>query len=70
MMALPDATPLTTPVDEPTVAMAVLLLDHVPPLAVLVSVVEPPTQATAVPPIATGAALTVTTVVTEPQLLA
>jgi hypothetical protein len=60
MFALPAAIPVTTPLAEPTVAVAVLLLLQVPPVAALLSVVAPPTQSDAVPVLVPGAALTVT----------
>jgi hypothetical protein len=49
---------------EPIVATAVLLLLHVPPVVVLASVVELPTQAPVTPVIEAGNALTVTEAVT------
>ena len=39
IFAAPVATPVTIPVPEPTVAIAELLLDHVPPEAICESVV-------------------------------
>lgn len=60
MVALPAATPVTTPV-VPTVAVAVLELDQTPPEVVLLKGVEAPTQ-TALLPVTegtTGKALTV-----------
>ena len=64
---LPDATPVTTPVLEFTVAVAVLLELHTPPDVVLASVVVLPTHTDVVPVIAatTGNALIVTVAVTE-----
>ena len=59
---VPFATPDTIPVDVPTVAADVLLLLHVPPPASVNAVVEP-AQTLAVPVIAEGRVLTVTTVV-------
>jgi hypothetical protein len=41
MLAVPAPTPVISPVDEFTVATAVLLLDHVPLEAVDVKVVVP-----------------------------
>jgi hypothetical protein len=58
---VPVAMPFTTPDDEPMVATPVLLLTQVPPVALFVKVVVPPTHALSVPPIAPGAAFTVTT---------
>lgn len=60
ILALPVAIPLTTPVEEPTVATDVVPLLHVPPPVALLRVVEPPTHSSAVPVFAPGAALTVT----------
>ena len=53
--------PLTTP--PVTVAIEVLLLLHVPPLTLLLSVVVAPTHMLAVPVMAGGAAKTVTAIV-------
>jgi hypothetical protein len=58
-VAIPAATPLTTPVPPPTVAIAVLLLVHVPPAGAEVSVVEDPTHIAADPEIADGSGFTV-----------
>ena len=62
MFATPALTPLTTP-DELTVAIATLLVLHVPPVVVLLSVVESPMQVVGVPVLEDGDAPTVTTVV-------
>jgi len=62
IVAVPVATPVTMPVVEPIVAIPVLLLLHEPPSAPSVSVVVPPMQVIALPPIAGGAVLTVTTI--------
>jgi hypothetical protein len=63
MVAEPAATPVTTPVELFTVAIAALLVDQAPPLLpLLVKVVVPATQIFCVPlrvP-ALGAAVTVT----------
>jgi len=56
-------TPVTIPVDEPTVALVTALLVHVPPASALESVVVPPTHTEAVPVIAAGNGNTVTCVV-------
>jgi hypothetical protein len=55
---VPPETLVTKPVEEPTVATAVLLLLHVPPLIELLNVVVPPLHMRAVPVIAAGDALT------------
>jgi hypothetical protein len=57
---VPDATPLTIPDEVPTVAFAVLLLLHTPPLISSLNAVVKPTQTVLVPD-RDGAALTVTT---------
>ena len=49
MVVLPAATPVTTPVDELTVAAVVLLLLQVPPLILLERVVVEPVQTKVVP---------------------
>jgi hypothetical protein len=62
IVAVPAATPVTTPVDVLTVAIPVASLDHDPPDDVDVKVVVPATQIACVPlkvP-AKGAAVTVT----------
>ncbi len=58
MVAAPVVTPVTTP--PATVAIAVLLLLHVPPDALCVSAIPMPTHMLAGPLIAAGAAITVT----------
>ena len=65
MLTLPAATPVMTPVPD-AVAIAVLLLLHVPPATVLESVVVNPTQTLLVPVMDAGIGLTVT-LVTEVQ---
>ena len=49
MVAVPADTPETVPFDDPTVAMAVEELVHVPPVVVLVQVWDKPTQIGVVP---------------------
>jgi len=56
----PEATPVTIPEEEPTVARLRSLLVHVPPDGDEVSVVVAPTQTVGLPVIADGAELTVT----------
>ena len=46
---VPAASPLTVPVDEPTIATAVLLLLQVPPVVASDKVIEEPVQTVAVP---------------------
>ena len=60
MVAVPADMPDTAPEGEPTVAIAVLLLLHVPPVVASPSVVVAPAQTLVVPVIAAGAGLTVT----------
>ena len=62
MVDVPAATPVTMPV-LPTVALVTALLLQVPPLVALASVVVLPMQVNAVPVIAAGLGLTVTTLV-------
>ena len=49
MPTVPAVTPVTMPVPDPIVAMAVLLLLHVPPPEASLSVVVNPTHAFRVP---------------------
>jgi hypothetical protein len=63
MVAVLAATPDTTPVEEPIVAVVTSLLLHVPPLVLLVKFVVAPTHTAAVPVIPDGSALTVTVLV-------
>ena len=44
IVTVPAETPVTTPVDEPTVAIEVLLLLHVPPLVESNKVIVDPTH--------------------------
>ena len=62
MVAVPVATPLTTP-DEFTVATAVLLLAQVPPATASDKVVVDPAQTVVVPVIVLTEGFTVTTAV-------
>jgi len=59
---MPDATPVTMPVPEPTVAVVVLPLLQVPPPGSLNAVIAP-TQTVVDPVIPPGNGLTVTVVV-------
>ena len=61
--ALPGEIPVTMPVALPTVAIAGLLLLHVPPVTVLLSVAVVPGHTLLFPVIVAGAGLTVTTMV-------
>lgn len=54
MFTVPPDTPVTIPVPDPTVAMDVLLLLHVPPVSGLAKVVIAPTQ-TVLEPVIAGA---------------
>ena len=62
MVAVPGATPVTTPLSEPIDAVEAVLLVHVPPVATSYNVVPEPTHKLAVPVIdaASGSGLTVT----------
>ena len=59
MVTAPPPTPVTVPVDEPTVAIKVLLLVHDPPVVAMLSVVVVPTQMWLMPVMDGGAGLTV-----------
>ena len=48
-VAVPAEMPVTEPFDDPTVAMAVAELVHVPPVVVLVQVWDEPIQIGVVP---------------------
>jgi hypothetical protein len=63
IVALPAATPVTTPVAEPTVAVDALLLLHVPPASVFVNVVDADEHTVLAPVIVAGIGVTETTVV-------
>src|SRR5580704_16052956 len=62
IVVVPGATPVTIPVAEPTVAIAGLLLTHVPPPA-SVSVIVAAGHTCSVPLIAVGNGFTVTVIV-------
>jgi hypothetical protein len=70
MMTVPADTPITTPPDD-IVALAVLLLFHVPPVTLAVKVVVLPAQTVSGPEIAAGGVPEVMTFVAMavPQLL-
>ena len=59
MIEVPAPTAVTTPVLLTTVATEVVLLLHVPPVVVSVSVVLDPIHSPVVPPMAAGPAVTV-----------
>ncbi len=69
IVAVPVATPDTTPEVELTLAVPEALLVHTPPVGDDDNVVVDPTQTAAVPDIAPGVVLTVTTAVTKHPLL-
>jgi hypothetical protein len=54
MSTTPAATPVTTPLEEPTVAVALLLLAHVPPDVASLRVIVEPSQTVDEPAIAVG----------------
>jgi hypothetical protein len=60
IVTVPAEIPVTIPEDEPTVAMAVLLLDQVPPAGLLVSVVVEPSHTAGAAGLITGNGYTVT----------
>lgn len=68
MVDNPAATPVTTPVAEPTVASNVLLLVHTPPEVASDNVVDDPTQTLLAPLIALGFVFTVIGDVTKHPL--
>ena len=63
MVDVPKETLVTNPLDEPIVATAVLLLDHVPPDVASDKVVEAPIVHTPKTPVIADKALTVITFV-------
>ena len=63
MVVVPGVIPATTPVDEPTEPIAVLLLLHVPPASTSDNAVLIPGQAFSVPVMVAGSGLMVTTAV-------
>ena len=65
MLGMPVATPVTTPVPEPTVAKAGLLLLHTPPAGVLLRLTEDVVHTLVVPVIAEGVALIVAVIVVK-----
>ena len=67
---VPEATPLTTPVDDPTVATEVVLLLQVPPVVASVSVLVKPTHIDGVPVIGLiGLIVAIAVALALPQLL-
>ena len=69
IVAVPAAAPVTTPDAELTLAVPEALLVHTPPVGEDDNVVVDPTQTAAVPDIAPGVVLTMTTAVTKHPLL-
>ena len=67
MLTVPALTPVTTPVDAFTVAVAVFEEDHVPPVVAFAIVVPDPTHTAVVPVITAtvGSGFSVTTVAAE-----
>lgn len=63
---MPTLIPETMPVEDPTTAIAVELLLHVPPGVLLLSVVVLPLHTSVVPVIAAGNGFTVTVAVVKP----
>lgn len=60
MVAVPKLLPVTTPLDDPTVATPALLLVQVPPGLALVNVVDEPTHIVDAPEMDPGVVTTVT----------
>ena len=60
IVTTPDVTPVTTPVEDPTVAILVLELDQWPPVTVSASVIEEPTHTVEDPVIVPGKGTIVT----------
>ena len=71
IIAVPELTPVTTPVLEPTIAMFVAVLDQTPPAVLLVNVVVKSLQTVNVPPIprTVGTSNTVTIFVADAEQL-
>ena len=69
MVAVPAATPVTTPVEEPTVATEVLVLNHVPPGTISLRVIVLPVATAELPVIgATGSTVKVTVAMAVPTI--
>ena len=66
ILTVPGATPVTIPVEEPTVATDILLLLHVPPERASLSVILVPAITVLLPEMVAGAALTVNIIVVMP----
>ncbi len=66
---MPVATPVTIPVVLPTMAFAVLLLDHVPPGVALLSVMVAPGQTDDAPVVAESGFMVTVVVVIQPLLI-
>ena len=66
---MPGAIPVTTPVLDATLAIAISLLLHVPPAVALDNVVVSNGQTESTPVMAEGAALTITVVVAGDAVL-
>ena len=64
MMLVPSATPFTTPVVEPMVAVAVVVLIHVPPATASLRVIVAPTHTALGPVMAVGMVYTAIVVLT------
>jgi hypothetical protein len=68
MRVVPGVIPVTTPVNEPIVATAVVPLVHVPPPVLLVNVIVEPGHTVPGPTIGPAADITLTVVVTRQPL--
>jgi hypothetical protein len=69
MLTVPEATPVTTPDELPTVAREVFPLAQYPPLVASFRVMVEPMHTDEDPVIVEGEGLTVTTILTAPQLV-
>jgi hypothetical protein len=65
MVAVPELIPINSPVDASMAALALLLLVHVPPIALLLSCTVSPGHNDVAPVIADAAGFTVITRVTK-----
>ena len=69
MVTVPPLTAVSTPVDSPMVARAVLLLLHVPPVVALLSVMLLPVHGLDTPVVAAKAVFTVSWVIVRQPAL-
>lgn len=67
--AVPDPTPVSTPVEEPTEAMNGLPLVHVPPVTVLPKVSDDPRHTEVLPVMESTSTVTIVVVAGHPVVL-